>query len=68
MKRALDILYKAIWLIAMAVAVVRLFFAESHPLDHVLHTVAFVLLIVLYVLPMIRKRMERKDQEVESKE
>jgi len=68
MKRALDILYKAILLIAMAVAVVRLFFDESHPLDRVLDTVAFVLLIVLYVLPMIRKRMERKDQEVESKE
>ena len=68
MKRALDILYKAIWLIAMAVAVVRLFFDESHPLDRVLDTVAFVLLIVLYVLPMIRKRMDRKDQEVESKE
>ena len=68
MKRALDILYKAILLIAMAVAVVRLFFGESHPLDRVLDTVAFVLVIVLYVLPMIRKRMERKDQEVESKE
>lgn len=68
MKRALDILYKAICLITMAVAVVRLFFAEGHPLDCVLDTVAFVLLIVLYVLPMIRKRMERKDQKFESKE
>ena len=75
-KRLFDIVFSLVLficaspflLIAMAVAVVRLFFDESHPLDRVLDTVAFVLLIVLYVLPMIRKRMERKDQEVESKE
>ena len=68
MKRVLDILFKALWLIAMAVAIARLVLNDSHPLEPVLHTVVFVLVIVLYVLPMIRKRMERKAQEFESKE
>ena len=68
MKRAMDILFKALWLIAMAVAIIRLVLNDRHPLDPVLHTAAFVLLIVLYVLPMIRKRMERKNQESEASE